>query len=115
MKFVLLIYQAKDYNPASLGKEEYKAVAAGYAAVNARPNVRPGLPLGLLEDAVTVRVGDGAPLTTPGPYVRHPAGSVGGYLEFEAETLEEAIQLATRVPAAGQGGAVEVRSSKVYW
>jgi hypothetical protein len=46
---------------------------------------------------------------------RHTGGSVGGYLEFEAETLEEAIQLATRVPAAGQGGAVEVRASKVYW
>jgi hypothetical protein len=34
---------------------------------------------------------------------------------FEAETIEEAIQLASRIPAASQGGAVEVRPAQSYW
>jgi hypothetical protein len=80
--------------------------------VNATPKVKPGLPLGFPRDAVTVRVHDGETVTRPGPYVEH---SVGGYYEFEVETREEAIRLAARIPAASQGGAVEVRPSQQYW
>jgi hypothetical protein len=115
MKYVLLIYQAKDYNPKALSESEYKAVAAQYAAVTATAKVRPGLPLGFAKDAITVRVHDGETVTARGPYVEHPGGTVGGYLEFEAENDDEAIRLAARVPAAGQGGAVEIRPSRVYW
>jgi hypothetical protein len=112
MKYVLLIYQANDYDPKALSEGEYKAVAAQYAAVTATPKVRPGLPLGFSRDAVTVRVRDGQTVTTSGPYVEHP---VGAYFEFEAETREDAIRLAARIPAASQGGAVEVRPSQKYW
>lgn len=115
MKYVLLVYQATNYDPAALSKSEYAAVAADYGAVNATPNVKPGLPLGVPGDAVTVQVRDGESVTTAGPYVAQSGGAVGGYFEFEAETLDEAVQLAARVPAARQGGAVEVRPSKVYW
>lgn len=115
MKYVLLIYQAKDYNPAALSEDEHKAVAARYGAVNATPNVRPGPPLGLPRDAITVRVREGETVRTPGPYVQDPGGAVGGYYEFEAETYEEAVLLASRIPAASQGGAVEVRPSRTYW
>ncbi len=112
MKFVLLIYQPKDFNPKALSKGEYKAVTDQYAALSATPNIRPGLPLGFARDAVTVRVRDGEIVTTPGPHLGEP---LGGYFEFEAETREEAIQLAARIPAARLGGAIEVRSSQVYW
>jgi hypothetical protein len=61
---------------------------------------------------VTVRVRDGEIVTTNGP---HPEDPVGGYFEFEAETREEAIKLAARIPAARLGGAIEVRPSEVYW
>src|SRR3990170_11528 len=91
MKYVLLIYQAKDFDPKALSESEYKEVAAQYAAVTATPNLRPGLPTGFPRDAVTIRVLDGETVTTPGPFVEHP---VGGYCELEAETVEEAIQLA---------------------
>ena len=97
---------------SALSEGEYKAVAAQYAAVTATPKVRPGLPLGFSRDAVTVRVRDGQTVTTSGPYVEHP---VGAYFEFEAETREDAIRLAARIPAASQGGAVEVRPSQKYW
>lgn len=115
MKYVMLIYQAKDYDPHALSKEEHKAVAAQYGAVNATANVRPGPPLGLPKDAITVRVRDGETQTIAGPYVEHPGGAVGGYYEFEAESDEEAIKLASQIPAAHQGGAVEIRPSKTYW
>lgn len=115
MKYVLLIYQAKDYDPKALSADEHKAVAAQYGAVIRTPNVRPGLPLGFEKDAITVRVRDGKTETAPGPYLEHPGGAVGGYLEFEAETAEEAIRLASQIPAVSQGGAVEIRPSQVYW
>lgn len=112
MKYVLFIYQPKDYEAKKLSEAEYKAVAAQYAAVTATPNLKPGLPVGLPQDAVTVRVRNGETVTTPGPFVEHP---VGAYCEFEAETLETAIELAARVPAARQGGAVEIRPAQKYW
>jgi hypothetical protein len=33
----------------------------------------------------------------------------GGYYVFEADNLDEAIELAARIPAARLGGAIEVR------
>jgi len=35
--------------------------------------------------------------------------SIGGYLHFEADDLDAAIELAFRIPAASMGGAIEVR------
>lgn len=112
MKFVLLTYQPKNFDPKALSESEYKAVAAEYAALGEVPNLKPGLPFGFDRDAVTVRVQDGRTVTTPGPCSEPP---VGAYCEFEAETLEEAIQLAGRFPAARRGGAVEVRPAQKYW
>jgi hypothetical protein len=115
MKYVLLIYQAKDYDPKALSADEHRAVAAQYGVVTRTPKVRSGLPLGFVKDAITVRVRHGETETATGPYVEQPGGTVGGYLEFEAETDEEAIRLASQIPAASQGGAVEIRPSRVYW
>jgi hypothetical protein len=115
MKYVLLIYQARDYDPKSLSRDEHKSVAVRYQAVTSTPNVRPGLPLGFSADAITVRARNGETVATPGPYAEQAGGTVGGYLEFEAETDEEAIQLAAKVPAVSQGGAVEIRPSRIYW
>jgi hypothetical protein len=40
--------------------------------------------------------------------------ALDGYLIYEAENLEDAIELAARVPAARIGGAIEVRRT-VEW
>ena len=55
-----------------------------------------------------VRVKDGRALTTDGPFVAIKE-ALGGYLFFEADDLDSAIELAARIPAARFGGAVEVR------
>jgi hypothetical protein len=57
------------HRPKTLSEEEYKAIGAQYGAINRTPGVTPGLPLGLPENATTVRVQDGKTLTTHGPFV----------------------------------------------
>ena len=60
------------------------------------------------ETATTVRVEDGRTLTTDGPFVDMKE-ALGGYLFYEADDLDAAIELAARIPAARLGGAIEVR------
>ena len=68
----------------------------------------PGLGLAEPQTATTVRVQDGQTLTTDGPFVETKE-ALGGYLIFEADDLDAAIELAARIPAARLGGAIEVR------
>jgi hypothetical protein len=114
MKFALMIYQPHPFDPALWTEEEFKAIAADYAAINATQGVTPGLPLGLPAKAVTVRVNDGVVEAFDGPHAG-PKGAVRGYLIFEAESMDQAVALAARVPAARIGGAVEVRPCEIYW
>ena len=58
--------------------------------------------------ATTVRVMDGKTITTDGPFVETKE-ALGGYLIFEADDLDAAIELAASIPAASMGGAIEVR------
>jgi hypothetical protein len=112
MKFVMFIYQPKDFDAKAPSGDEHKAIAAQYAEVTATPDLKSGAPAGFAEKAVTVRVQNGKTIRTPGPYTDPP---VGGYCEFDAETLEEAVALASRFPTASLGGAIEVRPSERYW
>src|SRR5262249_28737554 len=119
MQYVLLIYQGTTPTPTSeawktFTNEEKAAIYVEYEAVNKTPGVTPGLPLGLPKDAVTVTVQDGKTLTEQGPYV-DVKGAAGGYYVFEADNVEAAIEVASRIPAARLGGAVEVRPVAKYW
>lgn len=58
-----------------------------------------------------MRVQDGRTLTTDGPFVAVKE-ALGGYLLFEADDLDAAVELAGRIPAARMGGAIEVRRSR---
>ncbi len=114
MKYMLLIHQGSaptPYSPeewARLSEDEQQAIAADYQAINQTPGVSPGLQLQPPESATTVRMEDGRTLTTDGPFVAVKE-ALGGYLVFEADDLDAAIELASRIPAARMGGAVEVR------
>ena len=116
MKYMLLIHQGSTPLPGSpewehLSQDEQKAVFGAYQAVNETPGVSPGAWLQPPEAATTVRVEDGRTLTTDGPFVAVKE-ALGGYLFFEADDLDAAIELASRIPAASMGGAVEVRPIK---
>ena len=86
MKFVLLIYQGTAPLP---GSDRWQALSA-----------------------VTVQVRDGKPQVKSGTYLTE---GVGGYFVFEAESMEAAVALAARIPAARLGGAVEIRPAEQYW
>ena len=114
MKYILLIHQGDTPTPRDpaawekLSKAEQKAVFADYQAINETPGVTPGLQLASPEEATTVRVQDGKPLKTDGPFAEAKE-ALGGWLVFEADDLDAAVELAARIPAARLGGAIEVR------
>jgi hypothetical protein len=114
MKYMLLIHQGDTPTPrdaeawAKLPEDEQKAVFADYQAINQTAGVTSGLQLADPDTATTVRVQDGKTLTTDGPFVEIKE-AIGGYLIFEADDLDAAIELAARIPAARLGGAIEVR------
>jgi hypothetical protein len=93
---------------AQLSETDQQRVWADYAAIREAPGVTPGEGLGLPETATTVRVEDGRALVTDGPFA-DTKEALGGYFLFECESLDDALELAARVPAARYGGAVEVR------
>ena len=117
MKYMLLIHQGDTPLPGSpewdrLSGDEQKAVYADYQAINQTPGVTPSdVWMESPDTATTVRVQDGKTLTTDGPFVAVKE-ALGGYLFFEADDLDAAIELASRIPAARMGGAVEVRPLK---
>ena len=119
MKYLLLIHQGDTPTPrdpeawARLSEDEQKAVFSDYQAINENPGVTSGLQLDSPETATTVRVEDGKTLTTDGPFVAVKE-ALGGYLVFEADHLDAALELAARIPAARLGGAVEVRPVVEY-
>jgi hypothetical protein len=113
MKYMLLIHQGSTPTPPSaewdaLSDEEKGEIVSAYKEISATPGVSPGLQLQDPETATTVRVQDGKTLTTDGPFAELKE-AIGGYMLFEADDLDAAIELASRVPAARLGGAIEVR------
>ena len=117
-KFVLLIYQGP--TPPipgtdrwkALSEAEQKSIYADYAALGNTPGVSDGLPLGLPDAARTIQVQNGKTNVKNGTYL---AEGVAGYAVYEAESMEAAVELAARIPAARLGGAVEIRPAEKYW
>jgi hypothetical protein len=107
MKYAMLVHEKPGYVGA-LPEDEQKAVFAEYMALAEDRRARGGAQLQPVETARTVRVQDGETLTSDGPYA-DTEEAFGGYYVFEADNLDEAIELAARIPAARLGGAIEVR------
>ncbi len=119
LKYLLFIHQGTTPTPRSpeawgkLSQDEQNEIYAAYGAINATPGVTSGLALAAPETATTVRVEDGRTLVTDGPFV-DTKESIGGYLIFEADDLDAAIELAATIPAARLGGAIEVRPTEQW-
>jgi hypothetical protein len=119
MRYMLLIYQGSTPTPddpeawARLSEAEKRQIPADYQAVSQTPGVTPGLWMQPPEAATTVRVAAGETLVTDGPYLAVKE-ALGGYLVYETEDLDSALELAARIPAARLGGAVEIRPIKEY-
>jgi hypothetical protein len=110
MKYMLLIYQ----NPASfeaLSEEERNAVFGEVDAIMKELTESGewvgGQGLADPSNTKTVKVRDGVPAVTDGPYLEAKEHLVG-YCIFECESVERATEIATRWPDA-RYAAVEVR------
>ncbi len=115
MKYVMLIYQGDALErQAALPEEQRQQVYADYQGINELPGVATVPPMGLPENATTVRVEGGRTLITDGPFVGMKE-ALGSLFILDVDDLDAAIEVAARVPAARYGGAVEIRPSEVYW
>ena len=107
MKYALLIY-AEPGSHEALPADEYEQAFGEYMALTADPRCVASGQLQPVSTATTVRVQDGRTLTTDGPFA-DTKEVFGGYYVFEAGNLDEALELAARIPAARIGGSVEIR------
>ncbi len=107
MQYALLIYGSGD-GWEQLSKEEQEAQTHEYMALSQRSETRGGADLGDLSSATTVRVNDGEALTTDGPFAETKE-YLGGFYLVECANIDDAIAFAAKIPAARNGGTIEVR------
>lgn len=107
MKYVLLIYL--DENALSETEREHCYVKSAQLAqqLNSNGQYLATAPLHPVATATSVRVRDGKPLVTDGPFAE-TREQLGGFFLINAEDLDEAIAIAARIPGA-QIGTVEIR------
>ena len=107
MQYALAIY-SDPVQADAMSEAERESVHAEYLALLDDRRFVGGTQLQPAETATSVRVVDGRTLMTDGPFA-DTKEVLGGIFLIEADNLDEAVELAARVPAARLGGAVEVR------
>lgn len=110
MLFFLLIHADEAYH-AGLAPEDDFEVIARYVRLREEMTAAgvhvAGHRLRPVSTATTVRVREGQPLVTDGPFAETKE-QFGGYFLIDVESLDEALQWARRIPAA-EYGSIEVR------
>jgi hypothetical protein len=113
MKYLLTIYTDE---AATASPEESQAMLSSYGefgrAAQAAGALLGGEGLQPTATATTVRVRDGEPLFTDGPFAE-TREQLGGYYLLECADLDEAVRWATQIPGAATGS-VEVRPVMDY-
>ncbi len=111
MQYMLLIY-GSDERWEALSEEERSAQYQEYSKLSNDLQERGAYvsahELQPASTATVVRVRDDEAVVTDGPFAETKE-TLGGYYLVEAESLDEAIEWASRIPAARGGGAIEVR------
>ena len=109
MRYLLLIYQQEPTEPVP--DELSRSVMIEYGAVTQEIRDRGlwqgGEALEPTATATTVRVQNGQTLTTDGPFAETKE-ALGGFYLIDARDLDEAIEIAAKIPAAREG-AIEIR------
>jgi hypothetical protein len=107
MKYMLLVYGNESEGNGSDWEACYRESAGLARELRERGQHLGGTALQPTTTATSVRVRDGKRLVTDGPFAE-TREQLGGYYLIEAQDLDEAIQIAGRVPGA-RWGTVEVR------
>jgi len=110
MRYILMIC-TEESTEGALSPDEQTAMMGEYAAfgeeMGRRGVLQGGERLRPTTDATTVRVRDGEVLTSDGPFAETKE-QIGGYFAVDCKDLDEAIEVASKIPSARQGS-VEVR------
>jgi hypothetical protein len=115
MQYLLLIYdQEKLWNDMPEGERgkmfaEYGTLTA---EIKASGHYQGGNALQHTHSATSVRVRDGKTQITDGPFAE-TREQLGGYYLIEAKNLDEATQIAARIPSA-RIGTIEIRPIMTY-
>ena len=107
MKYMLLIYQDEQALNEAVREECYGESTQLAQELHAAGNFLAASPLRSVSTATSVRVRDGKRLVTDGPFAE-TREQLGGYFLVDAKDLDEAIDIAGRIPGA-RFGTVEVR------
>jgi hypothetical protein len=109
MKYALLIYPGTMRSEwDEYTEEQQHAVTAEYVALVQEPGILGAEQLTAAESATTVRQEDGKTLVTDGPFA-NAKEVLGGFYLLEADDIDRALEIASRMPAIRFGGAIEVR------
>ncbi len=109
MRYLLLIYTVEptEAAPEDVMAAEIGAYDAFTKEVRDRGLLVAGEALHPIASATTVRIRDGQTVTTDGPFAETKE-QLGGFYMVHAKDLDEAIELAAKIPAA-KHGSIEVR------
>jgi len=115
MKYLCLIYD-NEQSLAGMSEAEAGAFMGEYFAftnnIKASGQYVAGEALKPVSTATTVRVRGGKMSTTDGPFAETKE-QLGGFYMIEARDLNDAIQVAAKIPSA-RTGSVEVRPVEVF-
>ena len=115
MKYLCLIYD-EEKRMATTPKDQIDAMMGEYGvfteSIKKSGQYIGGEPLQPTQTASTVRVRQGKVSATDGPFAETKE-QLGGFYLIDAKDLNEAIQIASRIPSA-KTGSVEVRPVMVY-
>jgi hypothetical protein len=111
MQYLLLIYQVEGPAESATDDEAMASELEGYAAFTRESRERhqflAGEALEPTSTATSVRVRDGKVVVTDGPFAETKE-ALGGFYLLECRDLDEAIEMAAKIPAARRG-TIEVR------
>ena len=109
MRYLLLIYTEESDTPPppDVQQAEMDAYAKVTREIHERGLYQAGEALAPTSTATTVRVRDGQTLTTDGPFAETKE-ALGGFYLIDAADLDEATDIAAKIPAAWRGS-VEIR------
>jgi hypothetical protein len=108
MQYMLLIYIDETAGPSEAERERCYQDSAQFAQeLSSKGQFLAAAPLHPTSTATSVRVREGKRFVTDGPFAE-TREQLGGYFLIDAKDLDEAINIAARIPA-GRWGTVEIR------
>ncbi|HEX4997679.1 MAG TPA: YciI family protein [Terriglobia bacterium] len=107
MKYMLLVYMEEDAMSDRERQDCYVESAGLTREIHANGKYLGAAPLHPVATATSLRIREGRRLITDGPFAE-TREQLGGFFMVDAENLDDALEIASRIPGARKG-TIEVR------